>query len=108
MNLKEKRDIINILIALLKNSKLNTIQKEKILKVVQNLKNATEMQKERFIKYYGLDGTGCKKLVEMGKLYGKTASTIRGSVITIQLKLARSDEAFEVVERVVNECIEKV
>lgn len=108
MKLKDKRYIINILIALAKSSKLNTKQNEKVLNVVNNLKNATEIQKERFIKYYGFDGSGYKKLVDVAKIYDKTASTIRGSVIAIELKLARSDEAFEVIESIVNECVEKV
>lgn len=108
MKLKDKRYVISTLIVLAKNSKLNKEQKEKVLKVVKNLKNATEIQKERFISYYGFDGTGCKKLVNMAKMCGKTASTIRGSVIAIELKIARSDEAFEVIESVVNEFEEKV
>lgn len=108
MKLKEKRDVVNTLIALTKKSKLNAEQNAKFLNVVRNLKNATEIQKERFIIYYGLDGTGCKKLVDVAKMYGKTPSTIRGSAIAIELKLARSDEAFEVIESVVNEFEEKV
>lgn len=108
MKLKDKRYIINILIALAKSSNLNTNQNDRVLKAVNSLKNATEIQKERFIKYYGFDGSGCKKLVDIAKIYDKTASTIRGSVIAIELKLARSDEAFEVIESIVNECVEKV
>ena len=108
MKRKDKRQIINILIALAKESKLNAEQKEKIFNVVKNLKNATEIQRERFLKYYGLDGTECKKLVDMAKMCGVTSSTIRGSVIAMELNIAKSDEAFEVVEKIVNECIEKV
>ena len=105
MKMKDKRLIINTLIALAKYSKLNIKQQEKVLNAVKNLKTATETQKERFIKYYGFDGTGCKKLVDVAKMYEKTASTIRGSVIAIEFKLARSDEAFDVIESIVNECI---
>lgn len=105
MKMQDKRLIINTLIALAKTSKLNAEQKEKIFNVVKSLKNATEFQKERFIKYYGFDGTECKKLVDMAKMCGVSSSTIRGSVIAIEFKLARSDEAFDVIEAVVNECI---
>ena len=44
----------------------------------------------------------------MAKMCGVTSSTIRGSVIAMELNIAKSDEAFEVVEKIVNECIEKV
>ena len=108
MNLKDKRYIINTLIALAKNSELNATQNEKVLNAVNSLTNATDIQKERFIKYYGFDGTGIKKLVDVAKMYGKTASTIRGSAIAIELKLARSDEAFQVIEKIVNEYSERV
>ena len=108
MKLKDKRHIVNTLIALAKKSKLNPEQKEKIFDVVKNLKNATELQKERFIKYYGFDGTECKKLVDMARICGVTSSTIRGSVIAMELNIARSDEAFEIVESVVNEYKELV
>lgn len=108
MNLKDKRYIVSTLIALAKSSNLNTNQNDRVLKAVNSLKNATDIQKERFINYYGFDGTGSKKLVDVAKMYKKTVSTIRGSAIAIELKLARSDEAFDVIEKIVNECFEKV
>lgn len=106
MKLQEKRYIIGTLIALAKDSRLNAKQNEEVLNVVKNLINATEIQKERFIMYYGFDGTGCKKLVDVAKICGKTVSTIRSSVIAIEFKIARSNEAFQIIEKIVNECVE--
>ena len=54
MNFKDKSLIVDSLIKLAKESKLNTEQRKRLLNIVEKLTKATETQKERFIMYYGL------------------------------------------------------
>ena len=107
MKFKDKSMIVDTLIELAKESKLNTDQRKRILDIVENLEKATETQKERFILYYGLSENKKerKKLIEIAKIYGTTTSDIIHSIISVRNKLSRLHEGFEVIEQVVNECV---
>lgn len=98
--------IVNNLLALAKQSKLNYKQKSKILKIIKNLSIATEKQKERFIIYYGLDDNGVRisNLTAIAKLDGCTMSAVRSSVISIKNKLTRLDKEFEIFKEIIGEC----
>ena len=41
---------------------------------------------------------------ELFKIYGCTASAVRGSVISVKNKLSKLNEEFKVIEQVVTEC----
>ena len=102
MKFEDKSIIIDKFIELAKKSKLNSEQK----KIIENLNETTETQKERFILYYGLNefGPDVKNLNKIAKIYGCTASAVRGSVISVKNKLSKLNEEFKVIEQVVTEC----
>ncbi|HJJ16149.1 MAG TPA: hypothetical protein OIM60_07100 [Clostridiaceae bacterium] len=102
---EDKILIVNELLELAKQSKLNKSQKNKILKIIENL-DATEIQKERFIIYYGFNDNNIKfgNLTKIAKLYGCTMSTVRASVISVRIKLIRLNEECEIIKEIVNEC----
>lgn len=106
MKNKDKSLVVNELLDLAKKSKLNSDQKRKILNIVENLDNATETQKERFIIYYGFNDNGLnlRNLTKIEKAYDCTPSAVRLSVITLKNKLSRLNEEFEIIEQVVTEC----
>lgn len=106
MKSEEKSLIIDSLIELAKKSKLNNNQKKRILNLVESLGIATELQKERFILYYGFNTNGkdFRNLNKIAKSYGCTANAVRSSVVSLRNKLSRLKEEFEIIEQVVNEC----
>lgn len=98
--------IINELLELMKNSRLNKNQKLKIMNLVKEEKTATRVQKERFMLLYGLNKNNRKnmKIVQIAKLYRCTPSAIRGSVFAMRCKLLKYDEEFSIIENIVNKC----
>lgn len=106
MKNKDKSSVVNELLELAKKSKLNSEQKKRIVKIVENLEDATETQKERFIIYYGFNdnGVNLRNLTKIAKSYGCTPSAVRLSVVTLKNKLSRLNEEFEIIEQVVTEC----
>lgn len=106
MKFEDKSIIIDKFIELAKKSKLNSEQKKRIVQLIENLNETTETQKERFILYYGLNeyGPDAKNLNKIAKIYGCTASAVRGSVISVKNKLSKLNEEFKVIEQVVTEC----
>lgn len=106
MKFEDKSIIIDKFIELAKKSKLNCEQKKRIVHIIENLNETTETQKERFILYYGLNefGPDAKNLNIIAKIYGCTASAVRGSVISVKNKLSKLNEEFKVIEQVVTEC----
>lgn len=106
MKFKYKSLVVDELLELAKKSKLNTNQKKRILNIVENLDNATETQKERFILYYGFNDNGMdfRNLTKISKAYGCTTSAVRLSVVSLKNKLSKLNEEFKIIEQVVNEC----
>lgn len=49
-------------------------------------------------------GPDVKNLNKIAKIYGCTASAVRGSVISVKNKLSKLNEEFKVIEQVVTEC----
>lgn len=106
MKVKDKSSVVDELLELAKKTKLNSTQKKRILNIVENLDNATETQKERFIIYYGFNDNGMnfRNLTKIAKVYGCTPSAVRTSVVSVRNKLIRLKENFEILEEVVKEC----
>lgn len=106
LNYKEKGKIVDKLIKLMEKSLLNANQKKVIRKIVNNLENTTEIQKDRFILFYGLDEERCetRKLREIAVKYNCTTTAIRRSVITVKNKLSRLEKDVKLIAKVIQEC----
>lgn len=94
MKFKERSFIVDELLRLAKESKLEKDEKKEIVSLVDSIENATEGQKERFILYYELSEIGPKPLsfVKIANMYGCTGSAIMFSVTKLRNKLKRVNE----------------
>lgn len=94
MKFKERSFIVDELLRLAKESKLEKDEKKEIVSLVDSIENATEGQKERFILYYELSESGPKpaSFAKIGEMYGRTSSAIMVSVIKLRNKLKRVNE----------------
>lgn len=103
MKFKERSLIVDELLRLAKESKLESDERNEIVNLVDSLE-ATEGQKERFILYYELSESGPKpaSFAKIGKMYGRTSSAIMVSVIKLRNKLKRvSEENIHRIEEMV-------
>lgn len=105
----KKSKTINTLIKLAQTSKLNNEQKDRIAEIIDNMDILTEIQKDRFIMYYGLNTNGIdfRTYIKIAKIYRCSVSAVRLSVVTVKQKLVRLEEEFKIIEDIVKECIEK-
>ena len=55
MQFERKREIMDNLLLFAQKESLNEKQKKAFLKIVKELPKGTNLQKERFIMYFGLD-----------------------------------------------------
>lgn len=102
--IEERQVIRDNLIKALKENKLNEIQKKQLLEIVMSIDKATDLQKERFVLYYGLDGNQGKcSISEIAKLQKCSYPGIRLSVNKIESRLIRvSDDKIEILKQIVN------
>jgi len=80
--------------------------KEQIYNVVLKLPKKTDLQKERFIRYYGLQPTEFKKetLPAISREQHCTPNAVRSSVISIRIAMFRiHDEDFSILEKIYEE-----
>lgn len=80
--------------------------KEEIYNLVLKLPKKTELQKERFIRYYGLKPTEFKKetLSAIAREQHRTPNAIRSSVVSIRIAMFRiPDYEFSILERIYRE-----
>lgn len=105
MNFENRSKITDKLIELMNESKLNKDQKQKIYIVVKNLKKTTDIQKDRFISFYGLGKNSDKRqtLVEIAEKYNCSTVAIRHSVVSVKNKLSRLNENVEIIKKVIDE-----
>lgn len=102
----DKNSIVDSLLELARKTKLNKNQKNRFSNIVDNLENATETQKERFIMYYGLNTNGMDftKLSKIAQIYGCTTPAIRNSIITLRNKLSNLEDDFYDLEELYRDC----
>lgn len=106
MEFEEKRDMVYELLDLLKENKLNEVQKQTIKNIVKGLKNRTEKQKERFYMFYNLLESENKnyRLCDMAELYNCTSSCIKFSISRIRNNLINADESnLAIMKKILNE-----
>lgn len=103
MNFVKKRTMIDEVLALAKELKLNNEQKESLLNLISNLDCITQKQKARFITYYGLNSSdNGKDYVTIAQSENCTVSSIRESVFSVRNKLLRLKDELNVIEEIYN------
>ena len=87
----------------MKQYNISNIHKEQIYHIVLKLPKKTDLQKERFIRYYGLQPTDFKKetLSAISRKQHCNPNAVRSSVISIRIAMFRiSDEEFSILENI--------
>ena len=98
-----KRDLVGWLLDYMKNYNISNRHKEQIYNVVLKLSKKTDLQKERFIRYYGLQPTEFKRetLSAIAREQHCTPNAIRSSVVSIRIAMFRiPDEDFLILEKI--------
>lgn len=95
--------LVDKLINFIEKDKLNKGQKKRLLKVIYGIENATKVQIDRFVLFYGLKQDR-QKFTQISKIYNCSSSAIRGSVITVRNKLSRYEHVMKIVEKIVKQC----
>lgn len=102
--LNEKQHIRDKLITFLEKKTLNDTQKYQLFELIMNIEDATPMQKERFILYYGLDKEKIHSASKLAKLQHCTQSNIRQAINKIKSKIIRlPDEKIDIIREVIEE-----
>lgn len=98
-----KRDLVGWLLDYMKQYDILNTYKEQIYYLVLKLPKKTDLQKERFIKYYGLKPTKLKRetLSAIAREQRCTPNAVRESVVSIRIEMFRiSDEDFSILEKI--------
>lgn len=99
----DKRDLVGWLLDYMKQYNISNRNKEQIYHVVLKLPKKTYLQKERFIRYYGLQPKEFEKetLSAISREQHCTPNAIRNSVISIRIAMFRIlDEEFSILENI--------
>lgn len=102
----DRRDLVGWILDYMKKYNIYDRYKEQIYNVVLKLPKKTDLQKERFIRYYGLQPTEFKKetLSAISREENCTPNAVRSSVISIRIAMFRiHDEDFSILEKIYEE-----
>lgn len=102
----DKKDLVGWLLDYMKQYNISNKHKEQVYRVVLKLPKKTNLQKARFIRYYGLQPTEFKKetLSAISKDQNCTPNAVRSSVIAIRIATFRiHDEDFSILEKIYEE-----
>lgn len=85
---------IKTLLKYMRKHDISDKNKEILYNIVFDLKNKTDLQKKRFVQYYGLNSHSVKKetLIKIATKENVTASAIRGSIVSIKRALINSND----------------
>ena len=103
MPLDKEREIVRILLDYMKEYNISNANKEKIYNIVLKIDYKTELQRERFIRNYGLKPKEFKKesLSDIARNSNVTPSAIRGSVYAVRHALSYvSDDDFLILKKI--------
>ena len=98
----DRKDLVGWILDYMKKYNISDRYKEQIYNVVLKLPKKTDLQKERFIRYYGLQPTEFKKetLSAISREENCTPNAVRNSVISIRIAMFRiHDEDFSILEK---------
>lgn len=104
MELEKKQEIFDELEILAKKGKLSKKQRKQIYDFIINLDTATDLQKERYILFYGYDITKPRRYnyTEIAKMFNCTPPNIKGTVWGMRSKLLRlEDDDVKIFEKIV-------
>jgi hypothetical protein len=90
----------------MKRYDISNSHKEELYNIVLKLPKKTDLQKERFIRYYGLKPQEFKRetLTSIARDQLCTTNAIRSSIISIRVAMFRiSDEDFSILEKIYSE-----
>lgn len=99
----DKRDLVGWLLDYMKQYDILNTYKEQIYYLVLKLPKKTDLQKERFIRYYGLKPTKFKRetLSAIAREQHCTLNAVRSSIISIRIAMFRiQDEDFSILEKI--------
>lgn len=99
----DKRDLVGWLLDYMKQCDISNTYKEQIYYLVLKLPKKTDLQKERFIRYYGLKPTKFKRetLSTIAIEQHCTPNAVRGSVVFVRIEMfCISDEDFSILEKI--------
>lgn len=102
----DRRDLVGWILDYMKKYNISDRYKEQIYNVVLKLPKKTDLQKERFIRYYGLQPTEFKKetLSAISRKQHCNPNAVRSSVISIRIAMFRiHDEDFSILEKIYEE-----
>ena len=103
MQFTEERLIVRALMDYMKKNNISNSNKEKIYNMVIDLENKTELQKERFIRYYGLKPKDFirENMCVIAKKENVKPRAVRSSIFAIRHALAHtSDDNFLILKNI--------
>ncbi len=105
----ERKTIIDELLEIARNNYLSSHQKNEICRILNNIKNKTYNQLERFILFYNLkDNEKQYKLQDLAALYKCTPNAIKGSIKRTRQKLLRvNNEDIYILKNILEETKQK-
>ncbi len=106
LEIDKNSDMVYELLELLKDNKLDDIQKNKVYELVKSLSNRTDNQKERFFRFYNLlEGENHNyRLCDMERYYNCSSGSIRFSVNRIRNGLINTNkENMAIIENILKE-----
>ena len=98
----EKRLIVNTVLELVKNNHLSLEEKERIFNIVIFSKSS-DLQKERFIKFYNLDVTHEQRYnyTTLAEFYGCTSYAIKQSLVCVIRRFIKDDHIMRILESMI-------
>lgn len=110
MPYNDEREIVSELFAYMKKNNISNKNKEKIYNMVLKIDYKTDLQKERFIRYYGLKPKEFKRetMSKIARESNITPRAVRISVVTIRHALAHVlDEDFLILKKIYKKELKK-
>lgn len=106
---KERYYIVEDILEFAKKNLLSDTQKQQVCKVLNNMKNKTDIQLERFMMFYNLkDNEKQYRKCDLARLYNCSPNVISATLNKMSVKLKRIDEVdMLVLKNIVDSCKEQ-
>ena len=99
----DKTDLVYMLLDYMKKNNITNNYKEKLFNIIIKLPKKTDLQKDRFIRYYGLKPMGFKRenLSAIAREQHCTPNAVRSSVNSVRIALTRiSDDDLTILKEI--------
>ena len=107
MQFERKREIMDNLLLFAQKESLNEKQKKAFLKIVKELPKGTNLQKERFIMYFGLDKTKGKRKKICESYLQRMSNVQAGNVSTLNKRTDGTMYEVYLLWRINTRCVAK-